>query len=84
MNLEFMDEMSLNPTLSERFITATSKKPNCKVVITSRGNGKSSKFMEEFLKHVVENEIHVEPLSKHPLEGSQTRYNLFFDGGGIE
>jgi hypothetical protein len=53
--LEFIDEWCKDPTLSQNFITATSKKPNIKVIITSRGNCKSSKFMEEFLKYVVEN-----------------------------
>lgn len=54
MNLEFIDEISLNPTLSERFIAATSKKRNTKVIIMSRGNGKSSLFMEELMKYIEE------------------------------
>ena len=64
MNLEFIDEVCKDPTLSQKFITATSKKPNTKVIIMSRGNGKSSKFMEEFLKYIEENDIPVEPLSR--------------------
>ena len=53
--LEFMDEVCTNPTLSQEFINAISKKRDTKVIIMSRGNGKSSKFAEEFLKYVVEN-----------------------------
>lgn len=53
--LEFMDEWCKDPTLSEGFIAATSKKRNTKIIIMSRGNGKSSLFMDEFLKYIEEN-----------------------------